>query len=310
MAVTRTERLLNLVIALLSARTPLSRGAIQSSVAGYDPEASTAAFERMFERDKDELRSMGIPVETITDAHGEVIGYLVDSDEYSLPPIDLTFEELSVVSLAARVWDEAVLGPAAVTGLRKLETQIPSGGAVESAHSFGSLDASEAAFLPLLRAVRERRVVRFDYRKPSSEHATTRTVEPWSMSCRDGHWYLVGHDRERQERRSFRLSRINGKVTVTAEDCTTPADLGEAEIPPDPQDEIDARILVPEGVGMEVRRHPGATQLDGDLWRVLAPQHELVALLLRADASIVAVSPPELLEATAHCLDSLVELHQ
>ena len=65
--VTRTERLLNLVIALLAAHTPVSRQVVQSSVAGYDPTATTTAFERMFERDKDELRSMGIPIETVTD---------------------------------------------------------------------------------------------------------------------------------------------------------------------------------------------------------------------------------------------------
>ena len=81
MNVGRTERLLNLVIALLAARVPITRNTIQSSIVGYDPDATPSAFERMLERDKDELRGMGIPIRTVTNASGEVEGYLLDTEE-------------------------------------------------------------------------------------------------------------------------------------------------------------------------------------------------------------------------------------
>lgn len=309
MAVTRTERLLNLVIALLASRAPVSRAVIQSSVAGYDPHASVAAFERMFERDKDELRGMGIPIDTVTDAHGEVLGYSIDADEYALAPIDLSVEELSVVSLAARVWDEAVLGPAAVTGLRKLETLTGDIGDVTPARSFGSLAASEAAFLPLLRAVREGRVVTFDYRKPGDDVAAKRTVEPWTIRSTEGHWYLHGWDVERQEQRSFRLSRIDGKVTLTAIHNSAPVradSLGDTTEHPD---EVEAIVSIPESSGIELRRLAHAEHLGASRWRVRAQERDLVHMLLRADPGIVVEEPAEIVAQVRSTLREMIATH-
>lgn len=309
MDVTRTERLLNLVIALLAARTPVSRSIIQSSVAGYDPNATSAAFERMFERDKDELRSMGIPIETVTDAHGEVLGYLVDSHEYGMPALDLSFEEISVISLAAQVWDEAVLAPAAITGVRKLESQLTNVGTATTLRSFGSLAASEAAFLPLLRAVRERKIVRFNYHKPGSATVAERQVEPWSLRCADGHWYVTGLDCERQERRSFRLSRIAGKVTVTGQPCSTDIHSIDLELGFEPHDDIEAMVRLPHGSGMEIRRRLGSEEIEEELWRVRGPHHEIVSLVLRGDPQIVVEGPPEVVHDVRNRLQELTTVH-
>ena len=117
----RTERLLNLVLCLMATRRAVARSDIHASVPGYGPVASGPAFERMFERDKDELRGMGIPVETVFDAHGDIEGYRIARDQYALPPLDFTSAELAVIALAAGVWDEAILGPSATTALRKIE---------------------------------------------------------------------------------------------------------------------------------------------------------------------------------------------
>jgi len=310
MKVTRTERLLNLVIALLAADVPVSRAIIQSSVAGYDPQASVAAFERMFERDKDELRGMGIPIRTVFDPGGEVLGYLIDAKDYQQQTIDLTVEELTVISLAARVWDEAVLAPAAVTALRKLEALSPQGMMSTPPQTFGSLAIKEAAFLPLLRAVRDRRVVNFDYRKPGEDFATRRTVEPWSISSKEGHWYLEGWDADRLEPRSYRLSRIEGQVTLTSRPCEMPVGVRDSHVETEETEElVEALVHIPSGTGSQLQRYAGSHPLGSDRWRIKAPRRELVRMILRADPSITIEEPMDLRRDVASAAEAIAQVH-
>ena len=119
----KAERLLNLLMALRGTRVGLDREHIRTVVRGYSRDASPEAFERMFERDKDELRAMGVPVVTLTDASGVVTGYRIEGD-WTLPPLDLTRGELALLGLAARVWQRADLAPAALNALRKVEAQL------------------------------------------------------------------------------------------------------------------------------------------------------------------------------------------
>ena len=92
----RTERLLNLVLALLGSRVPVDRARIRDVVPGYAESASDEAFERMFERDKEELRSMGVPIETVVNASGEVDGYRIDQRAYQMPELRFTAAEITV----------------------------------------------------------------------------------------------------------------------------------------------------------------------------------------------------------------------
>ena len=180
--VERTERLLNLVFCLMSARRAVSRAVIQSSVPGYSADQGNAAFERMFERDKDELRQMGIPVDTVLDVNGDVEGYRIRSDTYRLAPSAFTPDELRIIALAARVWDEAILGPAATMALRKIEAA--EGSAPVSAGDLRmsvQVAAKDPALLPMLRAVRERHPVTFDYTGASDDGPKRRRVDPWAV---------------------------------------------------------------------------------------------------------------------------------
>lgn len=312
MEVTRTERLLNLVIALLAARVPVPRSAIQQSVAGYDPDAKVAAFERMFERDKEELRAMGIPVATILDAHGEVQGYLIDSEEYAQTDIDLSVDELAVVSIAARVWDEAVLAPTAVTALRKIEALATTPEVPLEPRTIGSISAGDAALLPLMRAVRERKVVRFAYRKPGQEDSEERSVEPWAVRSMNGHWYLTGWDIGRGDERVFRISRIAGQVTVTAQECVH-REHDKAPRSPltavDADDLVDATVLIPDGKGAELRRLPGARALEGDRWSIPAARSTLLRLLWRADPSVRLLGPADVVDDAVQGLERLTTVH-
>lgn len=308
-SVSRTERLLNLVIALLSTRVPLSRASIQSNVAGYDSDATVSAFERMFERDKEELRAMGVPIRTITDAHGEVQGYVVDADEYATQDLKLTADEIAVLNLAAQLWDDAVLESAALTAVRKLES-LSDEEASTRAPSFGVLTARDAALLPLLRAVRDGKVVRFDYRKPHQDEADKRSVEPWAVHSKEGRWYLVGWDTDRGEQRVFRISRIAGAVQVTATDVAKRQQSELGEWSTDVDDDVTAQIRIPVGVGAELRRLPRSTSTDGTIFIVTEGRQQLLTLLWRADPSVTVTAPQDLVDEFRAGLERIEEAHR
>ena len=167
----KTERLLNLVIALLSTRMPLSKARIKAAVPQYHGTASDEAFDRMFERDKDELRELGIPLVTsvIDPVFDDELGYRIDKREYALPEISFEPDEVAALSLAARTWTRASLAGPAATALRKLRA---AGVTMDDASLVGIepvVRTTEEAFEPLRRAVRDRRAVTFGYRKPDAE---------------------------------------------------------------------------------------------------------------------------------------------
>src|SRR5438309_5760179 len=215
MAARRTERLLNLVICLLHTRSYLTAERIRELVAGYDEAPTDDAFKRMFERDKEDLRDLGIPLETGTNsAFDEEPGYRIARRDYALPDLTLEPDEAAAVGLAARMWSSATLGAAATRALRKLEAAgvevapLPEG-------LQPRLEASGAAFPLLAEAVHDGRVVSFDYRTGAGTEQSRRTVEPWGVVWWHGRWYLVGHDRDREAVRVFRISRIVGEPKAT-----------------------------------------------------------------------------------------------
>jgi proteasome accessory factor B len=210
----RAERLVNLVLCLLSTRQFLSAERIRATVPGYADAATDDAFFRMFERDKTELRELGVPLETgRNSAFDTADGYRIARQDYELGEIDLEPDEAAAVALAARLWDTPGLAGAAHGAVVKLraagvEVDETGTGPVQP-----RVRAVEPAFAPLLAAVQAGRAVTFAHRRggPTGEVAQ-RTVEPWGVVSSHGRWYLVGHDRDRADVRSFRLSRIAGPV--------------------------------------------------------------------------------------------------
>ncbi len=268
MSKAKTERLLNLVICLLAARRYLTRDEIRRAVPGYAD--SDEAFERAFERDKEELREMGIPIETGSNSawFEDEVGYRIRRDAYALPEVGFTPQEMSVLALAAQAWQQASLGAAATTGLRKLqaygvETDDPGVAGIEP-----RVDTNEAAFLPLWREVSERYPVRFDYHRPGGS-PERRLVEPWGVVSWHGRWYLVGHDRDRGASRVFRLSRIPGEVVAAG-------DRGEVTVPEgvDVRRQVAsageqpprgvARVRLRAGSAGHLRRHATSIEVAGD----------------------------------------------
>lgn len=219
MATSKVERLVNLVIALLSTRGYITAEKIRSSVAGYSESASAEAFSRMFERDKNELRDLGIPLEVgRVSAWDPTEGYRINRDAYALAPVDLTPDEAAAVAVATQLWESPELITATQGALLKLraagvDVDPDAPVAIASPVGVPGLRGSEDVLGILLSAIDSRRAVRFPHRPSRAEPYATRTVEPWGVVTEKGRWYLVGHDRDRDATRTFRLSRIGPDVT-------------------------------------------------------------------------------------------------
>ncbi|MFJ8867652.1 helix-turn-helix transcriptional regulator [Streptomyces sp. NPDC102473] len=224
MAIAKAERLMNLALCLLGTRRPLSKRELRGSIEAYLEAGSDESFNRMFERDKDDLRELGLVIETVENLDGDT-GYLARRDSNRLPPITLDAEEAAALGLAAKVWQQARLAGAASGALQKLRAAgMPEAEDAYEVHSAlePRIPVHEAAFEPLMLACRDRRPVTFDYRKGNAARPEQRQVEPWTLECWRGHWYLAGWDRERGAERVFRLSRISGRVRSRAGAFTAP----------------------------------------------------------------------------------------
>ena len=178
----KTERLLGLVVCLLSTSRYLTAEQIRAAVPGYpEPEE---LFKRMFERDKEDLRDLGVPLETgLNHPFDEEAGYRIRQQAYELPELRLEADEVAVLGLAARVWQRASLGPAAAGALLKLRAAGVEGVADTAIQQDiePHLGTPEPAFGPLWEAVRDRRPVTFAYRAAGRSEPTQRELEP--LSC-------------------------------------------------------------------------------------------------------------------------------
>lgn len=308
MATDRTERLLNLVLCLLGSRRPVPRAALQASVPGYADAASQEAFERMFERDKDELRSMGIPVETIVNAAGEVEGYLIDAAAYGIPDIHLDAAEMAVVGLAARAWSDAALGAQVTAALRKIEAT--TGERVDAPPLLISRPAAGEEHLPLLwEAIRSRHAVRFDYLALGREASETRTIEPWATVSWNSAWYAVGFSRERREPRAFRLSRVQGTVSLLADvfDPVAHEDVSAlVRALAEPPSAGVAHVVPPQHGAARLRAR--ARERDDGTWDVDFPDGD-VLLMEVLEAGAIILEPADLARQQAEALARVRDLH-
>jgi proteasome accessory factor B len=215
----KSERLLNLLITLLVSRGYVSKQRLREVIPDYKDAASEEAFEKMFERDKEDLRALGIPIEVggYDPLFEDEQGYRVVRSAFELPEISLEADEAAVIGLAARVWQQAGLASATSDALMKLK----AAGVEVDREALNvvqpQLAADEPSFEAFWEAVSTRRPLEFTYRPSSASTASRRRLQPWGIVSYRSRWYVVGHDLDRDDRRMFRLSRVVGDIRLTGE---------------------------------------------------------------------------------------------
>jgi proteasome accessory factor B len=194
------ERLVNLTIALLETRRPLTFEELRRRT-GYYPQPDAASARRMFERDKETLRSLGVPIETRQDFGMDDPGYLIERRAYELRDIGLDADEVAALALAVEMLGREDLA----LPLAKVAARAPDPAPVEAPATRVRLTVTAVdEFAP---AIVEHRIVRFGYRTADGRTGV-RTVEPYGIVRRRRAWYLVGRDRDRGEPRGFRTDRM------------------------------------------------------------------------------------------------------
>ena len=317
MAAQRSERLVNLVIALLVTDRPLTRAQLRDMIEDYR-KVSEVAFQRSFERDKEELRRIGITVESVTldTFFGDEVGYRIPRADVDLPPVQFTQAEADALATAARVWRESVLDESSTSALVKLraagvEPDTEAGIATQVVTG-----ADAPSFSDLWRATIDRSRVRFGYR--GGKH---RTVDPWRMALRRGRWYLVGRDVDRDEPRLFRLSRISSAVTTVGEPgavASPEPEVIEAHLnrlePPEPE-EVDVTMAVAPGVRLGVMTTHA--EWDGPVpegYEVVTGgfggYDEAATAVLRAGGRIILLAPQEARTILAERINAVLRLEE
>ena len=222
----KVERLVNLIALLLNTRRPLTVEEIRNTIPGYQQE-DYSSFKRMFERDKEELRSLGIPIERrYTDVWEVEEGYLISKDRYYLPELDLTPDEMAALWIASRMVVEP--GGKEDQALLKLSLGQGAGDPTSPTWLRARLHLDSPALPRLLEAVAGHRRVNFKYKAVGQSKETERTVDPYALIHRQGAWYLAGHDHMRGAVRHYKLPRITSTVTFATRspepDFEVPAD--------------------------------------------------------------------------------------
>ena len=235
----RLERLINLVAALLAAERPLSADELRVRVPGYADDKAT--FRRAFERDKETLRDLGVPVavEPVPGTDPPVDGYRVLKEAYYLPDPHLDDDELAALHLAATTVRVDVGSGNGVEALWKLGGEVAEAGPVPTVAAL----PGTALLAPLFGAISARRTVSFGYR------GRERSLDPHRLSFRNGHWYLAARDRVPGEDRSYRLDRIETAVTAGEPGSAGPSPTATHATLPSPwelgsEEPVTARLLV------------------------------------------------------------------
>ena len=300
----KTERLLNLLIMLLVQRRYVSKDRIRSLLYA---DAGDEAFEKMFERDKEELRSLGVPIEVgqMDAFFDDEPGYRIRPDELALPDIALEPDEAAVIALASKVWQHAKLAEATTEAVHKLTAWGVDLDLAALDIAEPRLTADEPAFEVFWESAQARQVVEFSYRRTGEAEPRLRHLQPWGVVRFSGRWYAVGHDIDRGEERVFRLSRVVGEARPVgrpgAYDIPEGTDLRETarRLAPAPATER-AVVLVRQGAGAALRRTalsvepdvPGPDAATGWDRLTLPGAHADELLVLGAD--LVVVEPASL----------------
>lgn len=312
----KVERLVNLTIALLEARRPMTFAEIRRRT-GFYAQHDAESARRMFERDKDDLRRLGVPIEIRDLTFEDEPGYVVARADYELPDIDLDPDEVAALAVAVKLTG----GEGTRLTLTKLAARAPDPDDGQPRPPV-SIAVHADIVDPIAEAVVRRRTITFDYRTADGAIAE-RTVDPYAVVQRRGSWYLVGRDHDRHAMRTFRLDRVVGDPDTlgSAGAFSPPDDLDLAHAVAGPSTETVTAHLAVTGAarwsvetrGGTVTESPSADLgLDGDWLPARVDDidpHRDIAWLLGLAPDVVVLEPGELREAFLDALARVADVH-
>lgn len=309
----KSERLVSLTIALLATRRYLTKAEIFSNIEGYDGDSE--AKDRMFERDKDDLRSLGITIEvgTFDPLFDDEAGYRIKPENYALQLQELDATDMALLSQAARLWREAALGDSAQSGLRKLK-----GLGIESdidtvIDVSATVQGTPEQIPDLIEAVGSRSVISFEYLDENMS-AKVRTIEPYRISNTRGYWYLIGRDRDREAMRTFRIDRIASSIATVGRSSAFEVDVSALEQEDSKYKSLSERVVlsIRKGKAERLRSTAQVSEINADWDRVEITYRDEASFLQRVlwyGTDVVIEEPLELRNNLVARLEAAVELH-
>jgi proteasome accessory factor B len=310
----KSERLVNLTIALLATKRWITKSEIFATVDGYEGEADSK--ERMFERDKDDLRNLGITIEvgTFDPLFEDEAGYRIRPESYRIQLSNLDPVQLSLLSLAVQAWQGAALNESALSAITKLKGLGIESDIGELPISSPSQVSDNPYLLSIVDAISRRRTISFGY-IASDSSIINRLVEPYGVISRDSFWYLVGNDCEKKAERTFRLDRIVDEIKVQGKE-------NSYEIPLD--FEIDrslisedtpqtATLLLRKDKANQLRQRGDDLQDQGE-WDQISIQYihpdSFVKEILWHLDDVQVLAPQSLRDGVIEALSKVVALHE
>ena len=306
MASEKNERLVNLLILLLSNKRFFTKEEIYKSVHGY--EGNSDAKDRMFERDKELLRSLGIEIEmkNVDAFFEDVVGYRILPDRYRFDIKDLSAEEITLMALAAKAWQESALENLARSTAVRLES-------LGFASDFSELPIKSAIsvvpanFTEVLEILNNRKVIEFDYVN-IDDRIERKRVKPLGVYSQQRRWYLYGRDVQVDEMRSYRVDRIEGPVKTTRESFEPE----KIELPNEHFPAVQVSFELRRDAASELLASSKIEEDRGD-WllcsREFASENTAVSEMLRFAPNVKVIEPKEVVRKVQQSLKRIVECH-
>lgn len=309
----KSERLVNLVIALLATKRYLTKSEIFRTIEGY--EGSSESMERMFERDKDELRALGIEIEVsaLDPLFEDEIGYRIRFEDYVMDHSGFTTNEIAYMSLAAQVWKEEALSEIAQHAMRKL-AGLASPIDISEIPAIAPVLINAPKFLnEIIDCISKRRTIEFVY-LDSEMKTQSRQVNVYSYFSYKGNWYFSGLDVRKMEIRTFKCDRIVGDVSVSkgSKMYEIPKEYIPSTESQENAYELTAQLLVRKGRGSQLRNRASKIVIAEDFDAVDVPyssENELLSLVLWHLDDVQVLAPSVLRDSVIKSLKNVVMVH-
>ena len=286
----KTERLINLTLALLSSKRYLTKSEIFNNVAGYS--GSPETMERMFERDKDELRNLGIRIEVraLDPLFEDDQGYLIDSDTFQINPNDFSQEEIFLLTMAANLWHGSALQKDSKAALLKIQS-LDGLVATNTVASPVIEDNEDSKKLLLIFDAVERFItLEFEYK------GTIRQVKPYGIYTRRGFWYLAAQ--ENDVVKSFKVVRIGQQIRATskAQAFDKPSEFKLSAFLEDINSPTTskAEVRIRKNQALALRKRHKVEEVDSEWDKLFIDyifEEDLIESLLWYGSSLVVISP-------------------